>query len=237
LFIAHFNPLLHSFFDLISSKMQFIKSAAFIVAAAGMASAADHLVLVGDNGLNFNPTTVTAAAGDNVIFEFRAKNHTVTQSSFAQPCTSLQTAAGPGVDSGYQPVPAGTTNFPQWSITIDNATAPLWFYCKQANHCQAGMVFAINPTAEKTFDAFQAAAKASGSGGAGGYSTSAPAGTAATTVPTASGFSTTKATSTGAPSTSSGTAAPKNNGASGMKIDGRAATLLAAVGLLAGLVL
>ena len=25
--------------------------------------------------------------------------------------------------------------------------APLWFYCAQANHCQSGMTFAINPPA------------------------------------------------------------------------------------------
>lgn len=224
--------------------MQFAKTLAFVAAAAGLVSAADHLVLVGDSGLDFNPTSVTAAAGDNVIFEFRGGNHTVTQSSFAQPCTFLQTANGPGVDSGFQPVAAGATSFPQWSITVDNATAPLWFYCARvqpANHCQAGMVFAINPTAEKTFAAFQAAAKASGSGASsGGSSATTAAGgssTGAATVPTASGFSTTKVASTSAPSsTSSGTAAP-GNGALGMKVDSRAATLLAAVGLLAGLVL
>jgi len=218
--------------------MQFIKTAAFVAAAAGLASAADHLVLVGDNGLDFNPTTVTAAAGDNVIFEFRAKNHTVTQSSFAQPCTFLQTAAGPGVDSGYQPVAAGATSFPQWSITVDNATAPLWFYCKQGSHCQAGMVFAINPNAEKTFDAFQASAKASGGSASGYGSATAPAGSstgASAPSASASGFSTTKVASPSA--TSSGTSAPGSNGALGMKLDSRAATLLAAVGLLAGLVL
>lgn len=226
--------------------MQFAKTAAFVVAAAGLVSAVDHTVLVGDTGLDFNPTSITAAAGDNVIFEFRGGNHTVTQSSFAQPCTFLQTANGPGVDSGFQPVAAGATSFPQWSITIDNATAPLWFYCKRiqpANHCQAGMVFAINPTAEKTFAAFQAAAKASGSGAASGSASGAAsattaaggASTGAATVPTASGFSTTKVSSPS--STSSSTAAPGSNGALGMKVDGRAATLLAAVGLLAGLVL
>jgi len=214
--------------------MQFIKTAAFVAAAASLASAADHLVLVGDNGLDFNPTTVAAAAGDNVIFEFRAKNHTVTQSSFAQPCTFLQTAAGPGVDSGYQPVPAGATSFPQWSITVDNATAPLWFYCKQGAHCQAGMVFAINPNAEKTFEAFQAAAKAGG-GAASGSATAPAASSTGASAPSASGFSTTKVATPSA--TSSGTSAPGNNGALGMKVDSRAAALLAAVGLLAGLVL
>jgi len=219
--------------------MQFIKTAAFIVAAAGFASAADHLVLVGDGGLVFNPTSVTAAVGDNVIFEFRAKNHTVTQSSFAQPCNFLQTANGPGVDSGYQPVAAGATSFPQWSITVDNATAPLWFYCAQKNpasHCQAGMVFAINPTAEKSFDAFLANAKASGSASGSSSPSGTPSATA--TLPTASGFSTSKSGSTSVPSaTNTGTSAPGNNGALGTKVDSRVATLLAAVGLFAGLIL
>lgn len=223
--------------------MQFIKTAAFVAAAASFASAADLLVLVGDGGLTFKPTSVTAAVGDNVIFEFRAKNHTVTQSSFAQPCNFLQTPNGPGVDSGYQPVAAGATSFPQWSITIDNATAPLWFYCAQKNpasHCQAGMVFAINPTAEKSFDAFLANAKASGSasGSSSGAASATTGGGATATLPTASGFSTAKSGSTDVPSaTNTGTSAPGNNGALGTKVDSRVATLLAAVGLFAGLIL
>jgi hypothetical protein len=83
-----------------------------------------------------------------------------------------------GIDSGFLPVAAGATEFPSWSFSISNATAPLWFYCKQkspakyepishksqvpalmphffSSHCQAGMVFAINPTADRSFDAFQ----------------------------------------------------------------------------------
>lgn len=231
--------------------MQFFKTLVVVAAAAvGLVSAADITVLVGDGGLAFNPTQVTAQQGDNVIFEFRAKNHSVTQSSFAQPCTFLQTAAGPGVDSGFQPVPAGSTNFPQWSITIDNATAPLWFYCAQtapANHCQAGMVFAINPTAEKSFDAFQAAAKAgttaAPSGGASAPPATATGGASVpgTAAPTASGFSTAVLpTNTPATTGTSNTSAPGStdgNGALGMKLDTRAATMLAAVGLLAGLIL
>lgn len=43
---------------------------------------------------------------------------------------------------------------------------PIWGYCRQINppnptHCQSGMVFGINPSAEKTFDAFLYKAKAS----------------------------------------------------------------------------
>lgn len=80
----------------------------------------------------------------------------MTQSTFASPC---QRQASPlGVDSGYRAIPAdaaaaaGVDNI--WKITIVNASAPMWFYCAQGNHCASGMVFAINPTAEKTFDQF-----------------------------------------------------------------------------------
>jgi hypothetical protein len=36
----------------------------------------------------------------------------------------------------------------------------MWFYCRQgagtnASHCGKGMVYAINPSANKTFDAFK----------------------------------------------------------------------------------
>jgi len=242
--------------------MQFL-TALFIAASAGFASAADIQVTVGDAGsLAFNPTSVTAQAGDTVIFEFRAKNHSVTQSSFAQPCTFLTSAAGPGVDSGFQPVPAGSTSFPQWSITIDNSSAPLWFYCAQntpANHCKAGMVFAINPTADKSFDSFQTAAKASdpsapaGGASSGSASASAPSasstGSSSLSVPggplsTISGFSTSALpTSTGSPAatnsaSANGTStAGSGNGALGIRVNGGAATVLAAIGLLAGLIL
>ncbi|KJA27040.1 hypothetical protein HYPSUDRAFT_131873, partial [Hypholoma sublateritium FD-334 SS-4] len=78
----------------------------------------------------------------------------VTQSSFAAPCTPL---AG-GANSGFQPVAAGATSLPQFSFNITNATAPLWFFCAQTSpvsHCGSGMVFALNPTTAKNFSTFQ----------------------------------------------------------------------------------
>jgi plastocyanin len=155
-----------------------------------------HLVLVGDGGLTFNPTSVTAAQGDVVAFEFRAKNHSVTQSTFAEPC-KIQSTPQPGVNSGFQAVKPDTTAFSQWSFTVDNATAPLWFYCAQktpVNHCQMGMVFAVNPTPEKTYEMFLANAKASNS--------TAPPGGA----PGASGASGAPGASGGAATTPAGTA-------------------------------
>jgi len=116
-------------------------------------------VLVGkDAGLTFQPSVVNAKVGDVISFQFLAKNHTVTQSTFASPCVPK----ADGVDSGYQFVPGGASTIPAWSITINNASAPLWFFCAQGPHCKAGMVFAVNPTAEKTFDAFKASAAAGG---------------------------------------------------------------------------
>jgi len=133
-------------------------SFAIIPAFAAAVSAVTHTVLVGENlGLTYNPSSITAAEGDVIAFQFVAKNHSVTQSSFANPCTKS------GVDSGFFPVQANATVVPQWSFTLNNASAPLWFYCAQTGHCAQGMVFAVNPTAAKSFSAFQAAANATAS--------------------------------------------------------------------------
>jgi hypothetical protein len=53
-----------------------------------------------------------------------------------------------------------TSNFPTFQIKI-NDTSPIWGYCGQTGHCEAGMVFSINaPTyGSNTFAAFQALAK------------------------------------------------------------------------------
>ena len=73
------------------------------------------------------------ANGDVIQFQFLEKNHTVTQSTFAAPCSNVTSTTGEvtGVDSGFQFVNS-TTEFPVWQITINNASAPLWFYCRQA---------------------------------------------------------------------------------------------------------
>ncbi|KAK0188093.1 Cupredoxin [Armillaria mellea] len=171
-----------------------------IAAIASIASAANITVKVGENsGLTFDPTSVTAAEGDVVQFEFLAKNHTVTQSTFAVPCEKMTTPTE-GVDSGFVPVTNGTTAFPIWSFTVNNASAPLWFYCAQTGHCAKGMVFAINPTANKSFAAFQAAAMASTTTTNSTTSTSA-SGSAA------SGSSSTRSSAAGAASDTASTSA------------------------------
>jgi len=187
------------------------------VCVAAVSAQQNFTVIVGGNGtVTYNPTSVNASVGDTIAFQFQGGNHTVTQSTFAQPC-SIMTTPAQGIDSGFMFVAAGSTSFPQWSFTMTNASAPLWFYCKQTGHCAKGMVFAVNPTAAKSFDAFQAAAKASGSTGSSSAS------------PSASGIS--------GSGTASGTAAgaTSTNGAS--RYSGSAAAVLTVVGLTAGMLL
>ncbi|KIM43019.1 hypothetical protein M413DRAFT_393869 [Hebeloma cylindrosporum] len=127
----------------------FVASASVL---ASVVSAAQHNVVVGQGNANvFEPKFLEGvAAGDTISFKFVSKNHTVTQSTFPAPCV----AKPDGVNSGFIPVDPTAATQPEWTIQIDNVTAPLWFYCAQGAHCKAGMVFAINPTPEKTFDAF-----------------------------------------------------------------------------------
>lgn len=78
-------------------------------AAAAPAAATTHQVTVGGaQGLIYSPSEVKAAIGDMVVFTFMAANHTVTQSTFDQPCVAM---AG-GMDSGFQANPDNTVNPP-----------------------------------------------------------------------------------------------------------------------------
>ncbi|KAK0198456.1 hypothetical protein F5146DRAFT_1019692 [Armillaria mellea] len=116
----------------------------------------------GSNQLVFNPTRVSAQPRDIIMFEFESKNHTVTQSSFADPCRQLNANGTIGFDSGFHPVTDNAT-LPTFNITV-NDTAPIWAYCRQktpASHCGAGMVFAINSDEQsaRNFSAFQSLAE------------------------------------------------------------------------------
>lgn len=144
--------------------MLFTLAVSSLLAALSVsAQSSSHTVMVGFNGtLTYNPSNITASPGDVVTFVFTSKNHTATQSTFAAPCTQLtNTTVTPnivGISSGFMPVAANASEFPTWSFSVTDTT-PLWFFCLQANHCQQGMVFSINATPQKSFEAFQAAAK------------------------------------------------------------------------------
>lgn len=111
-------------------------------AVAGSAMAADHVVVVGKDGLSFVPNTTTAAKGDTVTFKFWPQSHSVAQGAFAKPCEPLAS----GFWSGYVPTNDTTKAASEtFMYTVQNASAPVWFYCTRAKHCQGGMVGVINP--------------------------------------------------------------------------------------------
>ncbi|KAG8734485.1 hypothetical protein FRC12_018514 [Ceratobasidium sp. 428] len=118
-----------------------------------------HKVTVGAWGkLRYDPQYVHAKVGDYVKFEFHPKNHTVTESSFDEPCTPLEGNEGEpvGFRTGFVPVPEKqTSHFPTRKFKVTD-TQPHWFYCGQVGHCPAGMVFAVNPPKKgNTFKKFQ----------------------------------------------------------------------------------
>lgn len=105
--------------------------------------------------LGYSPEAISAAVGDKVKFVFMQKNHTATQSTFADPCKAMPG----GQDSGFKPNPMGMTGADfEWMMDV-TTTEPIWMYCKQRNgtHCGKGMVFSINAatTGDKTHSAFK----------------------------------------------------------------------------------
>ena len=69
--------------------------------------------------LGYTPESITANVGDVVTFVFKQKNHTVTQSTFADPCRKKEG----GMDSGFMPNPDGKEGV-QWNMTVQT-TEPL----------------------------------------------------------------------------------------------------------------
>jgi hypothetical protein len=47
---------------------------------------------------------------------------------------------------------------PTFNYTVAD-DKPAWFFCATGAHCKSGMVFAVSPTSNQTFAAFQTAAK------------------------------------------------------------------------------
>jgi plastocyanin len=146
-----------------------------------------HTVTVGGGGsLTYDPPFIRAAVRDTVKFVFTTKNHTITQSTFSDPCRKLSATTGEeGFDSGF--IPGKDDQSATFSIKV-NDTKPIWAYCRQTGHCGQGMVFAINSDesddSARDFDAFQALAKTINGTGA-----ATPSGTGSTSGNPNSGFS------------------------------------------------
>jgi len=150
----------------------------------------------------FNPNNITAANGTVVTFYFPANglSHSVTQSSFAEPCTFLAANSTSGAPNGFD---SDLQQGVQFSITIVNASQPIWFHCKQVQHCGMGMVGSINAPASgnNTFTNFMANALAIGTsevteptgtvftGGVGAIATASPSNTATAASSSGSGSS------------------------------------------------
>ncbi|TFK42931.1 Cupredoxin [Crucibulum laeve] len=163
-------------------------SSAAVTAPSAPADTPGHMNInvAFQNTFTFNPANITAPNGTLVTFWFPNSgiDHSVTQSSFAAPCTYL--AASSNTSAGFD---SGLTNTKQFTINITDDTKPIWFHCKQVLHCGMGMVGSINApqNGTNTFDAFMAAAMKIGSneqtetdngavtGGVNGVATAAPA--------------------------------------------------------------
>lgn len=105
-------------------------------------NAKTHTVVVGSSNtslLIFTPQEVTTQPGDKVEFQFSERNHTVTQSAFDSPCEPMANA----LHSGFVPTIANQSMVTTFTMTV-NSTAPMFLYCAQGKHCQAGMVMTIN---------------------------------------------------------------------------------------------
>ncbi|KAJ6488532.1 hypothetical protein C8R47DRAFT_483056 [Mycena vitilis] len=157
------------------------------LAVIPVARSATIEVTVGGTGvIAYTPNQVQANVGDVIQFTFKQRNHTITRSTLANPCSPI---TGDGaLDSGFVPVPANqTSDFPLAQLTVKD-TDPIWIFCNQPGHCQQGMVFAVNPG--NNFAAFQAAAT-------GGSSSAAPSASASVVAsPTASSAAPTASVST-----------------------------------------
>ncbi|KDR73481.1 hypothetical protein GALMADRAFT_251179 [Galerina marginata CBS 339.88] len=174
-------------------------AAAPAVIPSAPANTAGHVNIdVGFQGnFVFNPANITANVGDLVTFYFPGTiPHSVTQSSFAAPCTYLAANATASTPGGFD---SGLVMGSTFTINVTD-TQPIWFHCKQVLHCGQGMVGSINaPTTGNTFDSFKSAALTIGgsettetdngavTGGVHGVATAAPTSDAGTTPGSSSG--------------------------------------------------
>ncbi|KAF7894538.1 uncharacterized protein EAF01_009989 [Botrytis porri] len=125
--------------------------------APSAVDAKTHTVVVGSSNtslLLFTPQEITAQPGDKVEFQFHERNHTVTQSAFDSPCQPMANA----IHSGFVPTAANQSMITTFTMTV-NSTAPMFMYCAQGKHCQAGMVLTINASnGTQNFGTYKAAA-------------------------------------------------------------------------------
>jgi plastocyanin len=101
-------------------------------------------IVVGGTSLTFMPNLVNANVGDVLQFQFAQRNHTVTQSLENTPCQPLSDSRGDAINSGFIPFNNGSNRVGTFNVVVRD-TQPMLLYCAQAQHCQQGMVMAVNP--------------------------------------------------------------------------------------------
>jgi len=123
-------------------------------------SSSVQTITLGKSGLTFDPESVVVAPGKQVVFQFYPGDHGVAEGSFSAPCKPSGTNA---FYSGFVDSSSGPAS-KVFTVNI-TSTDPVYLYCPQVSHCQAGMVAVINPPSTGgTLAAYKSAAKeASGS--------------------------------------------------------------------------
>ncbi|KAJ7644574.1 hypothetical protein FB45DRAFT_297902 [Roridomyces roridus] len=135
-----------------------MRFSSLLLALLPAALAVNIAIQVGvDDNLTFTPVQTTANIGDTLTFTFVSKNHSVTTTTFSgHVCPPPNGGVGPnGWDSGFMPVlNPGDPELTFVYTVVD--TAPHFASCKQdgGTHCRSGMTFALNPTADMTWDEF-----------------------------------------------------------------------------------
>ncbi|KAF4580780.1 hypothetical protein EYR38_003067 [Pleurotus pulmonarius] len=136
--------------------MRFTSIVAAALAVVPSALAADFAVNVGqDNTFAFNPTSITGAvAGDTITFTFLTRNRKLRDyDDFHHSMPTPDGGVPGGFDTGFHS--ATGTDQPQAVVTLASDSTQ-WVACRQAGgaHCRLGMTFAVNPTAEQTYEQF-----------------------------------------------------------------------------------
>ncbi|KAJ9138435.1 hypothetical protein NKR23_g8469 [Pleurostoma richardsiae] len=126
------------------------------VSLALQASAKTIRINVGESGLAFSPSSVTAAKGDVLEYHFFPINHSVVAGDFSNPCAPSSSG---GFFSGFMPTKSGE-NANVFSVTV-NDTNPIVFYCAQntLSHCKSGMSGIVNANSSDQLQTYQNAAK------------------------------------------------------------------------------
>jgi len=142
--------------------MRAFTAALFALTSALAVSAKNVVVTVGKNTTDnatmvFDPAEIVANLNDIVVFNFTEGNHTVTQSTFASPCTPAHDTNSTinGFDSSFRDTVNGTAvTILTVPITPELENQTIWFF--DFNTCAQGGVGGINidDNSTETLDGF-----------------------------------------------------------------------------------